>query len=289
MLIPSKKTVTAAVGILLLPLAPLLPAGAAEPVKSKINLIDAIKAGDVEYHVNPKSDYHDDPKEIWTFPQDNHLHVSGRGYGYVATKQAYRDYHLVLEFKWGPKTWGKRETKARDNGLLLHSHGPHGAFGDTWMASIEAQIIEGGVGDILVLSPKLPDGTTLTTSLSAEYVLDRDKEKIWKAGAPRQTVTSGRINWEKRDVDWADVVNFRGKEDVESPFGEWTRLEVIAKGDTLQYFVNGVKVNEAFECKPSQGKILLQTEGAEMMVRQFELHPLGALKVSKPATVAGTR
>jgi hypothetical protein len=34
-----------------------------------------------------------------------------------------------------------------------------------------------------------------------------------------------------------------------------------------------VKVNEAFECKPSQGRILLQTEAAEMFVRRYELHP----------------
>jgi hypothetical protein len=47
-----------------------------------------------------------------------------------------------------------REKKAKDNGILLHAYGPHGAYSDTWMASIEAQIIEGGVGDILVLSPE---------------------------------------------------------------------------------------------------------------------------------------
>ena len=34
--------------------------------------------------------------------------------------------------------------------------------------------------------------------------LDRDGEKVWKAGAPRQTVTGGRVNWAKRDVDWDD-------------------------------------------------------------------------------------
>ncbi|MBL9133014.1 MAG: DUF1080 domain-containing protein, partial [Verrucomicrobiaceae bacterium] len=139
---------------------------------------------------------------------------------------------------------------------------------------IEAQIIEGGVGDILVLSPT-PE---LTTSLSAEFTLDRDKEKIWKAGSPRQTVTKGRINWKGRDEDWSDTVGFRGKNDVESPSGEWNRLEVIAKGDTLQYFVNGAMVNEAFDCKPSEGKILLQTEGAEMIVRRYELYPLGEFK-----------
>jgi len=247
----------------------------AQPVTKKIDLLEVIKSGNVEHHVNPKMDFHDDPKDIWTFAADGTFNISGRGYGYVATKENYRDYHLVIEFKWGTKTWGVREKKAKDNGILLHAYGPHGAYADTWMASIEAQIIEGGVGDILVLSPKLADGAELTTSVSAEFALDRDKEKIWKQGEPRQTVTKGRINWKGRDEDWADRLGFRGKNDVESPPGEWNRLEVIAKADTLQYFVNGALVNEAFDCKPSEGKILLQTEGAEMIVRRYELYPLG--------------
>ena len=262
---------------------------AAGPVESKINLLDVIKAGDVEYHVNPKADFHDDPKDIWTFQPDGTLKVSGRGYGYVATKASHRDYHLVIEFKWGGKTWGKREDRARDNGILLHAHGPHGAYGDTWMASIECQIIEGGVGDILVLSPKLADGTELTTSVTAEFGPDRDKETIWKPGAPRQQMTKGRINWLKRDVDWSDTKGFRGRDDVESPLGEWTRLEVIAKGDTLRYIVNGVTVNEAFDCKPAEGRVLLQTEGAEMIVRRYELHPLGGFKERWPAATPTPR
>ncbi len=249
----------------------------AEPLKQKINLMDVIRAGEVEYHVNPKAELKDDPKDIWKVDADQ-IHISGRGYGYVATKQVFRDYHLVLEFKWGDKTWGKREDKARDNGLLLHAYGPHGAYSDTWMASIEAQIIEGGVGDILVLSPKLPDGMELTTSVMSEFSLDRDKEKIWSPGAPRQQVTKGRINWKHRDVDWMDRKGFRGKEDVENALGEWNRLEVIAKGDTLHYYLNGTLVNEAFDCKPSEGRILLQTEGAEMIVRRYELYPLGEFK-----------
>lgn len=247
----------------------------AQPVTKKIDLLEVIKSGYVEHHINPKADFHDDPKDIWTFAKDGTFNISGRGYGYVGTKDSFKDYHLVIEFKWGTKTWGVREKKAKDNGILLHAYGPHGAYGDTWMASIEAQIIEGGVGDILVLSPKLADGTELTTSVSAEFTLDRDKEKIWKQGEPRKTVTKGRINWKGRDEDWADRVGFRGKNDVESPPGEWNRLEVIAKGDTLQYLVNGALINEAFDCKPAEGKILLQTEGAEMIVRRYELYPLG--------------
>ena len=103
---------------------------------------------------------------------------------------------------------------------------------------------------------------------------------IWKPGEPRQTVTKGRVNWQKRDVDWKDSVGFRGRDDVESTFGKWTRMEVIAKGDTLRYLVNGVVVNEASEAKPSEGRILLQTEGAEMLVRRYVLWPLGEFKES---------
>lgn len=247
-------------------------------VSQKVDLLEVIKAGEVEFHLNPTMDVHDDPKDVWTFGSDGALNVSGRGYGYVGTKKAYRDYHLVPEFKWGTKTWGAREKKAKDNGILLHGHGSHGAYGGNWMASIEAQIIEGGVGDLLVLSPSLADGTEVMTSVSSEFALDRDKEKIWKKGEPRQVVTKGRINWKGRDEDWADRIGFRGREDVESPPGEWNRLEVIANGDTLQYFVNGALVNEAFDCKPSEGKVLLQTEGAEMIVRRYELWPLGAFE-----------
>ena len=116
-------------------------------------------------------------KDIWTFQGDGHLNVSGRGYGYVASKKDYRVYHLVIEFKWGQQDLGQAGESAKDNGILLHDSVHTGRM-KTWMASIEAQIIEGGVGDILVLSPKLEDAPELTASVSAEFALDRDKEKI---------------------------------------------------------------------------------------------------------------
>ncbi|MFM8537651.1 MAG: family 16 glycoside hydrolase, partial [Planctomycetaceae bacterium] len=160
---------------------------------------------------------------------------------------------------------------------LVHGWGPDGGFGDTWLASIEAQIIEGGVGDILVLTGADPlTGRAYPVALSAETTTDRDGETVWKRGSERQAFTKGRINWFGRDPDWKDAIGFRGRYDVESPFGEWTRMEVIADGDTLVYKVNGVVVNEAFDCLPSEGKILLQTEQAELLVRRLELWPLGS-------------
>ncbi len=216
-----------------------------------------------------------DPKKVFTV-EDGMIHISGDGYGGLITNQAYRDYHLIVEFKWGEKTWGNRVDRARDSGLLLHCWGPDGGYGNTWMASIEAQIIEGGVGDILVLTGKDPElGQVLPTSLSAEITKDRDGERVWKEGGEKVTLSGGRINWYGRDVDWSDTVGFRGRDDVESPFGEWTRMDVIADGGKLTYKVNGVVVNKAFDAKPDAGKLLLQTEQAEMFVRRFELWPLG--------------
>ena len=216
-----------------------------------------------------------DSNKVFTV-QDGMIRVSGEGYGGLITRRDYRDYHLIVEFKWGEKTWGDRVDRSRDSGILLHCWGPNGGLGNTWMASIEAQIIEGGVGDILVLTGSDPiTGQVLPISLTAEITKDRDGEKVWKKGGERITISGGRINWYGRDEDWADKIGFRGKNDVESPHGEWTRLEVMADGGHLIYKVNGVVVNEAFEAKPDFGKILLQTEQAEMFVRRYELWPLG--------------
>ena len=216
-----------------------------------------------------------DPNKVFTV-KDGLLHISGNGYGGIITNQAYRDYHLILEFKLGDKTWAERVDRARDSGLLLHCWGPEGGYGLTWMASIEAQIIEGGVGDILVLTGTHPEtGQVFPTTLTAETTKDRDGELVWKKGGDPATISAGRINWFGRDVEWADTLGFRGREDVESKHGEWTRMEVIADGGHLLYKVNGVVVNEAIAAKPDFGKLLLQTEQAEMFVRRFELWPLG--------------
>lgn len=230
-----------------------------------------------------------DPREVFTV-KDGMLHISGDGWGGLITKQTYRDYHLIIEFKWGQRTWDSRKDRARDSGVLVHGFGPDGGFGGRWLPSVEAQIIEGGVGDILVLSGTDPQsGEPLPVSLTAEVTTDRDGERVWKKGGERVTLSSGRINWWGRDEDWSDTLGFRGKQDVESEFGQWTRMDVICEGDRLRIKVNGVTVNEAFGIQPSEGKILLQTELAEMFVRRYELWPLGKAPESKPTPAAAAQ
>lgn len=243
-------------------------------VMARIDLLQVIRDGYVDYHINQRMEPHDPPEEIFRWDSSGQLHITGRGYGYVATRQRYRNYRLVIEYRWGKATWGDRSERARDSGLLLHAYGPHGAYSGTWMASIEAQIIEGGTGDILVLSPTLSDGSVLRTSITCEVTKDRDGELVWQRGAPRQLITKGRVNWKYRDVDWQDRKEFRGEKDVERRVGEWNRFEVISSHGTLQYYLNDELVNEGFQAQPQEGRIALQTEAAELFVRRFELLPL---------------
>ena len=92
----------------------------------------------------------EDPKKVFTV-KDGMIRVSGEDWGGIATKNEYRDYHLIVEWKWGELTVGKREHAARDSGILVHAVGEDGAYNKTWLESIESQIIEGGAGDFIMV------------------------------------------------------------------------------------------------------------------------------------------
>jgi len=207
------------------------------------------------------------------------IRISGEKWGGLVTREAYRDYRLVVEFRWGLATWGQRRNAARDSGVLVHAQGADGNtgrdFNGPWMRSIEAQIIEGGVGDIILVAGFEADGTRLTPTITARAGKDRDGEPVFDPAADARLFESGRINWYGRDVDWKDSLGFRGKDDVESPYGQWTRLEVIAQGDRLTYLVNGKVVNEGVRASLTAGKIIIQSEGAEIFFRKIEIGPVG--------------
>ena len=61
---------------------------------------------------------------------------------------------------------------------------------------------------------------------------------------------------------------------MEKPHGQWNLLELVAQGGQIKHYVNGKLVNQASEASPSSGKILLQSEGAEVFFRKMKLVPL---------------
>jgi hypothetical protein len=207
-----------------------------------------------------------DPEKVFT-AHGGMIRVSGKVFGYLATRKEYANYHLTVEFKWGEKTYPPREHAARDSGVLLHAVGADGAAGGVWMESIECQMIEGGTGDFILVGGKA------RPSLTAEAE-KRGGQVYYKKGAPKVTLSSGRFNWYGRDPKWEDRKGFRGEMDVERPVGEWNRLECVCAGDTIRVILNGKVVNAGTRARPAKGKILLQSEGAEVFFRRIDLKPL---------------
>jgi hypothetical protein len=191
-------------------------------------------------------------------------------FGGLITKKSYDNYCLEFEYKWGDATYGNRKDKARDAGVLLHCIGPNGP--GPWMTSYEYQIIEGGTGDLLVVNN---DDRPVTLQCSAEAEL-RDKQHYFKPGGETFVFDSGRLNWWGRDPTWKDEAGIRGPHDLESPHGQWNKCKIVAHGNTLEFYLNGKLVNKATDLNVHRGKILFQTEGAEVWYRNLILTLLDA-------------
>jgi hypothetical protein len=206
------------------------------------------------------------------------IRISGEKWGGIITKQAYRNYKFIAEYRWGDVTWGDRKARTKDSGVLFHGQGRLGNtardFNGPWVRSIEYQIIEGGVGDIIVVTGFGDDGVVVRPSLKALTRKDRDNETVYDPNGTLTTHTGGRINWWGRSEDWADRLGFRGPKDVETAGNGWTRIEALVDGGKFTYMVNGQVVNAASDSSFTSGKIMIQSEGAEIYFRRLDLEPL---------------
>jgi len=176
-----------------------------------------------------------DPEKVFTV-ENGLLHITGKEFGYLCTEKEYSNFHLVVECKWGTKKYPPRDadTTKRDNGILYFVQ----LTKDTvWPKSIECQIQETDIGDFWMV-----DSTTI--------VVDGVRT------APK------------------DFASSKKKTDAEKPRGEWNRIEVIADHGKLTHIVNGRIVNEASDPSINKGKIIIQSEGAEIYYRKIEIEEL---------------
>jgi hypothetical protein len=208
-----------------------------------------------------------DPNGVFSV-RDGMIRVSGQEFGGLTTNGEFQDYHLVVEWKWGERTWAPRKENTRDSGVLVHCVGEDGAAGGNWMESQECQVIEGGTGDFIMVPGKGKP------SLTCETRVGPDKQLYFEKGGQAVTRDSGRFNWWGRDPSWKDVLGFRGARDVEKPAGEWNRMEVVCDGGSITTILNGYVVNIGTKSSLTRGKILFQSEGAEIFFRKIEVRPL---------------
>jgi hypothetical protein len=190
------------------------------------------------------------------------IHISGQINASLATKAEYSNYHLRLEFKWGEKVYGKR-----NSGLLYHSYGPFGAAFGTWMANIEHQLMHDNLGDTYLMAN--------TTCLTKVVKSADDKNFVFsKEGVP----TTFREGENGRSI--------KKSKDYEKQIGEWNVVDLYCFGQTAVHVVNGqvVMVNEncsKFEngelIPLTKGKIQLQSEGGEFFIRKIDIRPISQI------------
>jgi hypothetical protein len=124
-----------------------------------------------------------------------------------------------------------------------------------WPRSIEFQINEGCTGDFWLV-----DGAGVT-----------GKDGVRAAGPVGSQVKVDRFN---KGV-FKNVTGYRDPTgEVEKPHGEWNVVELVNQDGHLRQYVNGKLVNEGTDAFPSSGKILVQSEGAEVFFRNIKLFPL---------------
>jgi hypothetical protein len=191
-----------------------------------------------------------DPNHVFQI-ESGVIQVSGKEVGYIITKRSYHNFYLRAEFKWGEGTYGEREGKARDSGILFNVQGAQ----KVWPQSIEFQITEGGTGDFW-----MTDGAALT---------GKNGKRV--EGPPGSSLKIDRFGKGPSQ----NVAGFRDPiGELEKTHGEWNVLELVENGNDIRQYVNGKLANEKKNPFPAEGKILFQSEGAEVFFRNMKLYPL---------------
>jgi hypothetical protein len=172
-------------------------------------------------------------EDVWSV-QDGILVCKGKPMGYLATKKKFKDFELVVEWRWAP---GK---DPGNSGVLLR-------ICDTMDSMlpkcVEAQLKHESAGD------------------------------IWAFQGFKVTTDSTRFR-EVSNPNLGDFMGVGKESGNENKPGEWNKYEITLKGGHLVLKVNGKKVNECTGCDDVAGHIGLQSEGGEIHFQTVKLTPI---------------
>ena len=123
-----------------------------------------------------------------------------------------------------------------NSGCLIHSSEPR--LMSVWPKSLEVQLMAENAGDFWLIGE--------TVEVNPEQIAQG------KNGKPS-----------RRRLNLTD--------DSEKPLGEWNQMRVIAKGATVEVFVNGTLVNKGWDASVSEGAICFQAEKANIQFRNIRI------------------
>jgi hypothetical protein len=172
--------------------------------------------------------------------RDGMLVSLGKPEGHLVTKQLYRDYRLVVEYRF--------PGKGGNCGVLVHASRPRALY-KMFPQSIEVQMNSGDAGDFWCIQENIE-------------VPDMETRRPRKAGE----------KWGGAEGDARRILNLT--DGSEKPLGQWNTMVIEARGRGIDVWVNDVLVNNGVNATADRGKIAIQAEGTEVEFRKVEIGPL---------------
>ncbi|HEX6397229.1 MAG TPA: DUF1080 domain-containing protein [Steroidobacteraceae bacterium] len=197
------------------------------------------------------------------------LRITGETYGCLQTKEAFSNYHLKLETRWGEKKWVPRLEEPKDSGILYHSRGPFGVdYWKSWALSHEFQVIEHGLGEYWTQA-----------SSAMDIRVDPGKPGAPGSDAPRW---NPQAPWQ----EFSSPNNHALAGSDQDRVGAWNRLELVCFEDDCVHIVNGLVVMALRNARYKDGqkwlpmtggKLQIQSEAAEVFYRDIEIRSIPAM------------
>lgn len=172
-----------------------------------------------------------EPTKIYEFT-DRMVRMYGENIGYLMSKKSYKNFELILEFRWNIEEKFNRGNGKKNSGVMYNI--PVDSPDNIWPKGIQFQIKENTTGDFIFL-----DNVTAIV-----------KGKLVEAGA---SVTSSKFS------------------NNENPYGEWNTILIKSFNGKITQYLNGKLVNECVEASSTEGKISLNYEGSPIDFRSFQL------------------
>jgi hypothetical protein len=180
-----------------------------------------------------------DPDAPPSFIVRNGLLVSmGKPEGHLITKKEFSNYKLEVEYRF---------SAAPGNcGVLVHASSPRALY-KMFPKSIEVQMMHENAGDFWCI------------------VEDIEVPDMKKRRGPKE-------NWGITEDKERRIINLT--DGSENALGEWNKMVITCRDNTIEVSVNGDRVNFGYNCTASRGKIAVQAEGAEVEFRKIDLTTL---------------
>lgn len=173
--------------------------------------------------------------------RDGNLVSKGDPRGHLITDAVYADYRLDVEYRF--------TGKPGNCGVLVHASTPRALY-KMFPKSLEVQMQHQDAGDFWCIEE------------------DITVPNMEERRGPKE-------NWGVNGNKARRIKNLT--DGSEKPLGEWNTMRIECLEDKVRVWVNGVLVNDGYNCTATKGQIALQAEGSEVEFRKLALKPIKKL------------